>query len=97
MTEIFKTLQNEAPAFMNEIFKINEQPYNLRRTNLLKLVPCKSKTFGTYSLSFRASFIWNYLPIDIKSAATLSQFKILIKKWNGDICKCKICSISQLS
>ena len=77
MIEVYKTLNNLTPEFMQEIFKIKNQPYNLRRTNLLQLPPCLSRKYGTYSLSFRASFIWNNLPIDIKAANSLSKFKNL--------------------
>ena len=92
MTEIYKVINNLAPEFMTEIFTIKNQPYNLRRTELLNLPPCSTRTFGTNSLSFRASYVWNNLPINITSAKTLSLFKILIKKWQRVTCNCKICA-----
>ena len=91
MTEIYKTLNNLSPEFMKEIFTLKNQPYNLRRTELLNLPPCSTKTFGTYSLSFRASYIWNNLPANIKTAESLLIFINLIKNWQGTVCNCKIC------
>ena len=92
MTEVYKSLNQINPEFMWDIFQIKTSPYQLRMPSNLTLPPTSSKTFGTYSLAFRASFVWNNLPAIIKNSTTLRQFKKLIKNWQGNLCNCKLCS-----
>ena len=35
--------------------------------------------------------LWNYLPNEIKSQASVCTFKKCIKSWSGGDCNCKIC------
>ena len=92
MTEVYKSLNQINPEFMWDIFQIKASPYQLRMPLNLTLPPTSSKTFGTYSLAFRASFVWNNLPAIIKNSTTLRQFRNLIKNWQGNLCNCKLCS-----
>ena len=45
-------------------------------------------TFGTKSLKFYGTIIWNALPVNIKTAENLNAFHNLMKKWNGVSCNC---------
>ena len=92
MLEVFKSVKHENPLIIEELFEIKEQRHNLRNKFLLKIPPSKSKTYGTNSLLFRASIIWNTLPNKYKIASSISEFKSLIKSWDGDSCKCFICT-----
>ena len=46
---------------------------------------------GIKSFQYYGARLWNSLPADIKSAVSISQFKILIRKWSGPDCKCSVC------
>ena len=91
MIEVYKTKQLQNPKFMKEVFKSKICPYQLRNNDLLTLEPTRTATFGTRSISFKGSLIWNRLPIYLKEAETIDKFKDLIKKWSGTECSCKIC------
>ena len=92
--EVFKTINNLNPSFMNEIFK-KSRPKNRPVRNQYKLnleIPRVNQVrFGRNSLRYLAPKIWNSLPHDIKSAENLKSFKELIKKWNTVSCQCNIC------
>ena len=49
-------------------------------------------TFGTTSLKFYGTKIWNALPVNIKTAENLNAFNNLIKKWNGVSRNCIVCT-----
>ena len=65
--------------------------YNLRSGSLLMLPQAKTTTYGTSSLTFRGSILWNSLPDAIKSSPSVVYFKRSIKEWKGENCTCKNC------
>ena len=75
MVEIFKTKNLDNPEFMKDIFQQKNNYYNLRNTELLKLIPTRTTTFGTRSLSFKGSLIWNKLPNNFKKLDQLTYLK----------------------
>ena len=89
--EIFKTVKQLNPPFMQNIFRLRSSHYSLRNPNSLAHVRPNQTTFGSNSLSSIGPQIWNGLPNEIKSAENLKSFKTLIKQWNGPICKCSAC------
>ena len=91
MIEIFKCLSYENPPFMWNLFERKDLTYNLRSGSLLKLPKAKATTYGTSSLAFMGSILWNSLPDNIKDSPSFNKFKILIKEWKGENCKCKNC------
>ena len=72
-------------------FKNKEIPYNLRRGPVLSIPPASSTTYGTNSIHFRGSLIWNRLPNFIKSSNSIIQFKNNIKLIGNIDCGCLIC------
>ena len=93
MTEVYKSINHLNPKFMWNLFIIKEVPYSLRGRKKLVLPPTERKTYGIYGYIFRASFIWNNLPNDIKDAITLNEFKQKIAQWHPNICGCRIVQI----
>ena len=65
-TEIFKTLTNLNPKYMQEIFVRNSQNVN-------------GYTYGINSLKNLRPAIWNFIPENVRNVTTLSQFKSVIK------------------
>ena len=88
--EIFKTVNQLNPEFMQKIFvkRISNRPS--RRPNDLQHYRPNQATFGSNSLRSLGPQIWNRLPDDIKSAENLAQFKRLIKNWDGATCRCNV-------
>ena len=69
--EVFKTLNNLNPSFMQDIFKIKSSSYSLRKPNNLQHYRPNQVTFGSNSLRSLGPQIWNGLPKEIKSAENL--------------------------
>ena len=91
MLEVYKCLKNENPSFMWNMFHENSIQYNLRSKNLLMLPQTNTIKYRNDSIVFRGSILWNYLPNEIKSQASVCTFKKCIKSWSGGDCNCKIC------
>ena len=72
LTEIYKSTGTLDPKFMWSYFKYREVPYNLRRGPVLFIPPAKSTIYGTNSLHFLGSLIWNKLPNLVKSIKSIS-------------------------
>ena len=86
VTEICKSTTQINPEFNNNI------SYNLRKGPILYLPSTHSTYYGTNSVHFRGSLIWNNLPRDIKSSKSLSEFKTKIKNFGNIDYGCVICS-----
>ena len=94
LCEVYKTLHNLNPSFMQTLFKVKPIRYSLRNQNLLRIPAAKSQYFGTLSFLFRGSLLWNSLPNSVKLQNSLESFKRLLKALNlQSICRCKICKI----
>ena len=91
--EIYKSINNINPMYMNEIFKLRETSRAVRSNYKLNLdVPAVNKVgLGDKSLRYYEPKIWNSLPFHIKSSENLEAFKNIIKNWTGVFCKYKVC------
>ena len=89
--EIFKTIKNLNPPFMNNIFSLRTSKNPSRNPNNLNHFRPNQVTFGSKSLKAMGPQIWNCLPNEIKSADNLNSFKRMIKQWDGPSCKCNVC------
>ena len=90
--EIYKTINQLNPIYMNVIFKQSNNRTSSRFPNNLEVPIVNQVKFGTNSLRVLAPKIWNKLPENIKSSETLEIFKRNIKAWKGPNCNCSICS-----
>ena len=91
MTEMFKTIDNLNPSFMDEIFLKRIVRYNVRNTNTFLLPMVHTVNCGTETIRYRGQRIWHYLPQEIKDSNSVQQFKNKIKYWNNEDCDCKLC------
>ena len=51
----------------------------------------RTEHYGKSTLSYLGQKVWNIIPNEIKSAATLIVFKQKIRSWKPDKCPCKLC------
>ena len=74
--EIFKTLNNINPVFMNETFELRKTKRAVRNQYKLNLeVPIINQvTYGAKSIRYFGPKIWNSLPFHIKSSESLTTF-----------------------
>ena len=91
MTEIYNSMKKLNPSYLWEFHERKEITYDLRTKDLCKL-PKINKRYGSASLSFRGSLLWNTLSDKIKQIPTLAAFKNQIKLWTGDKCTGRLCT-----
>ena len=75
MTEIFKTIDDENPDFMREVFVREDTRYNLRSEFRLKVPRVNSSTYGLHLVPFRGSQLWNTLPNHFQNLPSVFAFK----------------------
>ena len=81
-----------APQIMNEVFPRNYTlNYNLHRHAEFASRAINTVHYGSESLSFLGSKIWEMLPVDLKNSDSLDSFKSGIKNWQPQECPCTLC------
>ena len=78
---------------MNDIFKLRENMYNLRNFHIIHTENPRSLKYGLDVIPYRASRLWQHVPIDNREAASLVLFKNRIKTWKCGDCLCRSCEI----
>ena len=90
LIEICKSL-NKASAknFFDSLFefKFRQSQFPLE----LKMPFCNSVYHGKNSIRYFGPQIWNYIPFEIRDAATLEDFSRKIKCWKPEECPCRLC------
>ena len=92
LIEICKIVNKKSPCFLWDMFLPKSNAYSLRLGEALSLPSTNTKTFGSNSIAFRGSLLWNNLPNSLKSIKSPEVFKLQIRKWTGQTCTCYICS-----
>ena len=92
ITEIFKTIHDENPHFMRDVFVREDTRYDVKIKFRLKVPRVNSSTYGLHSVCFRGSELWNMLPNHFKNLPSVSTFKNKIRDWDGSGCHCNICN-----
>lgn len=91
--EIYKILNGMGPKYLAPFFSKSNIPYDLRDNNKVIQPLKRTTTFGIKSFVYFGAHLWNLLPLDVKDAMSLSNFKSLIKKWSGPTCSCCVCTL----
>ena len=89
--EIYKVRKKISSETLNNIFKINEQPYNFRRKTIFESRNIRTEHYGIESLTHFGPKIWAQVPDDIKYSDSLEIFKNKIKLWKPISCPCRLC------
>ena len=87
--EIFKTLNDQNPNYMKEIFSRNTN--HTHRPLDIKVNYKNTTKFGINSLRSLGPHIWNSLPKFVKEETNFEKFKEFINDWFGLKCKCNMC------
>ena len=90
LVEVYKSLHDESPAILCNIFIRKPSNYNLRINNLLVLPKTSTLTYGLHSFTYRGSMTWNHLPDELKFFENSSTFKTNLKNFNNLVCTCKL-------
>ena len=79
VTEIYKFLNGLSPPIMNDVFQINECPYNLRNPRTLASKHKFAVRYGLDTIVFKGPQIWQDIPLEIRNSESLYLFKSNIK------------------
>ena len=93
LIEVYKYLNGFSPDIMNEIFILRENRYNLRNFHLFETDNPQTVRFGLDSIAYRASQLWQQLPLSIRESRSLALFKEKIKTWQCTSCPCRSCQL----
>ena len=97
-TEIYKTMKQLNPVFMQNIFFFKSSA-NLSRSQRNPYVSLHHRpnqtTFASNSLRALGPKIWNGVSNEMKSAQSIHIFKRLIKQWDGVDCSCNACQFEK--
>ncbi len=77
---------------MNQMFEAETISYDLRNSNVLFQAKWQKVTYGKYTFKYYRSYIWNLLPIEIKSCTEIDKFKSLLKSQEDSKCQCIMCN-----
>ena len=64
--------------------------YNFIKGSTFETRNTKPVYYGSETISFISSKIWNLLPINIKDSENLNIFKSNIKSWKPGNCPCRL-------
>ena len=76
---------------MTDIFTLRKIPYNICSVRLFRSENPRSMHFGVDAIAFRASQLWQKVPIAIKDSSSLENFEAKMKLWCCDDCPCNLC------
>ena len=78
---VYKVISGTAPSYLCDLLSIKTSTRTLRSNNhvMLHVPVSRLKTFGDASFSTAGPILWNGLPLHVKTAHTVGQFKSLLK------------------
>ena len=91
MIELFKIFEGITPNYLSDLSVKADNPYDTRDKHKLIQPLKRTTTYGLRSFQYYGAHVWNMLPINIKAAHSLHEFKSLIRSWPGPTSSCHIC------
>ena len=70
------------PGYISDLFVVRNNVKCLRGTNKLVVPHKKTTNFGLKSTTFIGAKVWDSLPDELRSMATLKEFKNAIRELN---------------
>ena len=79
---VYKSLNNQAPAYLSECLTVYTPSRNLRSLYNLQLSYLTTRNFsGDRTFTVSASKLWNNLPVTIKQSSSVRSFKKALKSY----------------
>lgn len=79
LKEVYKSVNNENPTYICEMFTKRTSDYALRGKNVLKVWLVKSTNNGLHSFQYKGSKLWNSLTDQQRTAESVHVFMSLLK------------------
>ena len=89
--EMFKVKNNLSPLPVQELFKENDNAYNLRKKGHWEVPNVRTVNYGLETIRYRGPKTWELLPKEIREAKSLLEFKAKVKHWKPQGCTCRLC------
>ena len=89
--ETSKSVKKINSPFVQDLFEVKENKYNLRGGILLDQPKVCTEIYGIHTIRYQGARLWNSLPPHMKTSVTVEDFKCHLAKWNGPVCKCGYC------
>ena len=93
MMEVCKYLHELSPELLTDIFTLWKNHSNVHNIFLFGSENPRSVRFGVDETAFRASQLWQKVPVAIKNSSLLEMFKAKIELWSCDNCPCNLSKI----
>ena len=78
---------------MNDIFKKRNVMYNFRKNSTYETRNVKSVYYGSETISFIGTKIWELPLSNIYDSENLNIFNSNIKSWKPENCPCRLCRL----
>ena len=91
MIEVYKYVNGLSNSITNVIFSKRSIKYNLRNYRELASTRKLTNRYGLESVSYKASQLWQTVPMEIRNSCSLETFKLRIKSWAANNCPCWVC------
>ena len=96
LLEVYKCIHELGPRYRHGMFTQKSRAYDYRDPSILTLPKYNTNTHGTKYFMYEGAKLWNSISNCIKTE-NISEFKTLLKKWDGTPCICKNCIICTIS
>ena len=90
---MYKVKWDILPCSISEFVSKKDMGYEMRVRRDFERKRQKNVLNGSESLRILGPKIWDLIPENIKSEASLTSFKNAIKKWCINDCPCRLCKI----
>ena len=79
---MYKTLNGMTPEYLRSsfVFRDNLNSYHLRNTENTLTLPQPRTVYLKKSFSFSGAQLWNSLPIELRQATSLNDFKTKLRR-----------------
>ncbi len=81
--EVYKCINEIAPEYLCTLLTMHNIPYDLRDDNRLTQKKFGTITYGKRSFVYLGPKLRNTMPLEIKNATSLQNFKDRLKTWDG--------------
>ena len=85
--ELFKVEKGIAHPILYDIFPLRSIDYNLGSQTGFSVSSVNTTHFGSNSLGYFASKVWNMVPLELKDLTDVEIFKSEIRKWESRKCE----------
>ena len=82
-------LHELGPRYRYGMFSQKSRAYDYRDPSILTLPKYNTITHGKECFMYEVAKLWNSISNGIKTIENISEFEMLLKKWNGSPCICK--------